>query len=163
VLVLYLVNADKAPVAKRIAPAAAVRQADNSLLLQRQPVAHAGKPPAALPRGGVEERRIQVKLAPKQKDCAPLQLDMSLLRDADGGRRIVASSPDGTVVDGVDMVIKPDLVPAPARRWHVGMAYQPHGYGLTVQRDVGRLQIGAMALKPANRPIEAWATVGVSF
>lgn len=89
-------------------------QADGSHVLPRVPVP-AGNMPAAphqIPKGAKEERRISVVIRPhpaaSSKDsslpvcsCDPVHLDLSLVKDKNG-RRIVASSPDGTILDGID-------------------------------------------------------------
>ncbi len=145
--------------AKAEPPAAAVRQKDGSLELERAPSglatgAPAGsrplKPAQELPKGAKVERLEEVTVdpypqgagdpgrttssvaagigtslnlapsaspgAPGSRACPPVTVDLSLVRMPDQTRRVLASSPNGQVVGGLDVPVDP---PAPLRvqRW----------------------------------------------
>lgn len=122
------------------ASAPAVRQADGSLVLERKPDQSPPPAAHNIPRGGVEERRVSVVVKPargvvrtdppdpahvpadvstKQPtldhvdscDCPPVTVDLSIVRMPDKGRRVIASSPDGKILSGVDVPIEPQTAP----------------------------------------------------
>ncbi|GLR13989.1 hypothetical protein GCM10007907_27790 [Chitinimonas prasina] len=146
-----------------ITPAPAVRQADGALVLARQPIAKAGKPVHALPTASVEERRIQLHVRPETRStesvfaldclCDPVQVDVSLVRDAEGGPRVVASSPDGEVLAGLDMPLTPMRLSAPPSTWAAGLSWSPRQRvaGIWLERDIGRLRLGAELLAQDSR------------
>lgn len=132
----------RSPVRLHEPPAPSVRQADGSLVVERvDPATQPQKPPHALPKGSVEERRVSVVVQPRRGvvskmetggsseaarlvasnrsdllsqpgkmvdscDCPPVQVDLSLVRMPDKTRRVVASSPDGQVVSGIDVPVE---------------------------------------------------------
>lgn len=104
----------------------------------------AAKPKQPIPRGAKVERIVQVEVSPNQhapeagKPCPPVTVDMTLIRDRDGGRRVLASSPDGQVVGGIDVPVEPIILPAPAKRWAAGLSVEPvhQTYGVWVDRDI---------------------------
>lgn len=133
------------PQAESIAPAPAERQADGSVVAPRVVApARTEKPPHQLPRRAVEERRMSVKVQPHAPTCPPLLLDLSLVQ-LDGGRRIVASSPDGEIIDSLDMPLEAALLPPPVRSWGAGVSFDPRTdrSGVWLDRDFGRVRIGA--------------------
>src|SRR3546814_13446050 len=77
---------------------------------------------------------------------SPVRTDLSLIQQ-DGGRRVIASSPDGTVTSGMDMPIEAALLPPAPRKWAAGPEIQPFAkrYGAWIDRDFGRLRVGARA------------------
>ena len=165
--------------AKVETPAAAMRQVDGSLVLERKPDAEA-KPQQAIPAGATVERVVQVTVQPRRPGpsgeataatsgsvpqveglparptatapasvapcppCPPVRVDLSLIRLADQTRRVIASSPDGTVVGGIDM---PVTVAQEPRRlvWAAGGSWNPKDktWGAWVDRDVAFLRVGA--------------------
>ena len=164
-------------------PAAAQRQADGSLVLQRAPDA-AAKPAQLVPKGFTVERVVQVKVQPRPNSaalqaaadhasapsraelvCRAVTVDLSLVRDPAGGRRVIASSPDGDVLAGVDVPIEPALVPPTQHRWAVGASYGfgPQAYGAWVERDVWRLRFGMEAIETRRGDIEGRIKVGFTF
>lgn len=106
-------------------PLPEVRQADSSLVLERKPDANA-KPAHQLPRGSTLERTAQLTIAPTPTvdsagncACEDVTVDLSLVRQPDETRRVVASVEGGTLVGGVDVPVE---TPARSRplRWTIG-------------------------------------------
>jgi hypothetical protein len=106
-----------------LTPAPEVRQADISLVLEREPTpsnSRSSRPAHMLPEGTVAERIVQVTLQPNAESMPipkafaggdatwlprPLTLDLTLARTPDGGHRVIASTPDGMVVKGLDVPV----------------------------------------------------------
>lgn len=150
------------PVPEVITPASAVVQSDGSQVVQRSPDAHPKPPPHVLPKGAVEERRDTFVAAPAA-GASSVQIDLSLVRMPDNGRRVVASSPDGTIVSALDVPIEPGLVPSPPKKWAAGLSYSTEReVGVWLERDVGRLRLGAEVSKGQGKP-RAELRVGVAF
>lgn len=159
---LWWVTLEPAPVPEVITPAPAVVQADHSTIVKRAPDAHPKPPPHMLPKGAVEERRDTFVAAPAA-GASSVQIDLSLVRMPDNGRRVVASSPDGTIVSALDVPIEPGLIPPKPLKWAAGLGYtSDREVGVWLERDVGRLRIGAEVLKGAGAP-RAEIRVGVAF
>lgn len=162
----YWLKSTGMPAREIVAPAQAVRQGDSSLVAERRPAtpAEVKKPPHQIPKRAREERRVSATIQPKQPDCDPVRLDLSLVREGDG-RRVVVSSPDGQVVDALDMPILPGLMPAPPRPWAVGASYQPltQRAGIWVERDLARLRVGAELLQDERGQVAAMVRVGWRF
>lgn len=153
------------PVPENTAPAPQVRQADGSVLAERAPPSASqplAPPTHMLPRGAHEERRERIVVAPAPA-ASTVEVDLSLVRQGDE-RRVVASSPDGQVLQAIDIPIDPSPLPPAPRPWAAGLAYRTdRAVGLWVERDVGRLRLGAEVVKaPQGRP-QAELRVGVSF
>lgn len=175
-----------APVIETYAPA--TKQGDGSLVLERKPEL---KPVPAhrIPAGGKVERVVTVTVRPKISGSpAPAQpmdenipaggpglpvpdvhLDMSLVRLPDGSRRVVASSPDGEVVGGVDVPATDEAVKASKPlKWAAGGYYSPtgSGYGGWLERDFGPFRVGADVgtIKEQQRyGFDARARIGIRF
>lgn len=124
-------------------PAPAQRQADNSLLLERRPDP-AARPRQQIPPGAKVVRIAQATVQPNTpapaagQPCPPVTVDMSLIRDQDGAKRVLASSPDGQVVGGLDIPVEPAQAPKPPHRWAAGLSWSPvtRTSGIWVERDV---------------------------
>jgi hypothetical protein len=153
-----------AAMAEDLRPVPAQRQRDGSVIAARAapPVAPPA-PPHRLPRGSREERRIAVTVRPAREDCPPVSLDLSLLQ-LDGGRRVVASSPDGTVIQALDLPLEPAFV-APPRTWAAGASVdlrreQP---GLWLERDLGRFRAGLDLVREENGGLQGRLRFGWVF
>lgn len=119
--------------------APAIRQADKSLVLQRQPEAKP-QPKHELPKGAKLERQIQVTVlpsiptdarrtlgsgSPSQPDhigdanekVQPITVDLSLVKMPSGDQRVIASSPDGTIINGLDIPVQGPMPTAKPLRW----------------------------------------------
>ena len=153
------------PVAEDLRPAVARRQPDGSLIATRAAVpAPPSKPPHALPRGSREERRIAVTVQPRREDCPPVSLDLSLLQ-IDGGRRVLASSPDGEVIQALDLPLGAAFVNPPPRAWAAGASLdagreQP---GLWLERDLGRFRVGVDLVLDEGGALQGRARLGWTF
>lgn len=151
------------PVPEVVTAAPQVVQADHSVIAERAPDAH--PPPARhmLPKGAVEERRTSVVVAPAPA-ASTVEVDLSLVRMPDNGRRVVASSPNGTVISALDIPIEAGLAPPPEKPWAAGLSYgMGRAVGVWVDRDVGRLRVGAAVERLADGRAEAQIRVGVRF
>lgn len=150
------------PIHEDVAPAPQVVQADHSVIAARAPNAH---PPAArhiIPKGYVEERRETITVKPTSPAASSVEVDLSLVRDGDQ-RRVIASSPDGQVVTAIDIPIEPALIPPAPKPWAAGLAYgTDRAIGVWLERDVGRLRLGAEVAKGAGKP-RAELRVGIAF
>lgn len=140
-------------------PAPEVRQADGSLVLERGATVRKSLTVGTVPKGGKVEREIKVTVKPRATtdenaaggiklrtlplDCPPVSVDLALVRMPDDTRRVVASSPDGEVVGGLDVPIEPIISVAPRNR-SAGLSYDPikQTPGLWVEQDFGRLRVG---------------------
>lgn len=118
------------------------RQADGSLVLERKPDAHA-KPRQKIPRKAIVERVAQVTVQPAAiaeagKPCPPVSVDLSLIREHGGMRRVLASSPDGQVIGGLDVPVETAAPPAEPSRWAAGLSWSPTDQtaGVWIERDV---------------------------
>lgn len=72
--------------------------------------------------------------------CAPVHVDLSLVRLEDGTRRVIASARGGTVLGGVDVPVE-SARQVRVLRWAVGPSYDLHAqrWGVAVDRDVDRV------------------------
>lgn len=128
------------PVKETAAPA--VHQVDGSVVLERKPDA-AAKPKQKIPRKARVERVAQVTVQPDAiaapgEPCPPVTVDMTLVREPDGMRRVLASSPDGVVVGGLDVPVDTAAQPAAPKRWAAGLSWSPadRTAGVWIERDV---------------------------
>lgn len=159
----WLMREDPALSPEDTRPAPAQRQADASLIAARAPPP-AQAPPHALPRGSRERRRIAVTAQPARADCPPLTLDLSLVEMA-GGQRVIASSPDGTVLHALDMPTVPADLPAPRRTWAAGASvdFQRQHPGLWLDRDLGRFRAGIELVMEEDGALQGRARLGFRF
>jgi hypothetical protein len=131
------------------------------VIAERRPPA-TRKAPHTIPKGATEERRAQIKVkppAPVLDDCPPVTVDLSLVRD-DKGRRIVASSPDGQVLSAIDMPIEVAMMPT-ERPWAAGVSYgSDRTQGAWIERDLGRVRVGAEAIRETGGAVMVRARVG---
>jgi hypothetical protein len=132
--------------AKPETPAAAVREKDGSLELEREPdgissTAPAGtkplRPDVDIPKGGKVIRVVEVTVDPGKARgggqtpgkgtivapggssgsvCPPVTTDLTLVRMPDKSERVLASSPDGTVSGGIDVPVSAPAIPR-IQRW----------------------------------------------
>ena len=103
-------------------PLPAVRQADGSLVLERKPDAQA-KPKQTIPKGDKVDRVVHVEVE-TLKPVTRVAVDLTVVSEPDGSKRVVASSPDGTVIGGTDIPVTPILIPK-SLPWSAGAVYSP--------------------------------------
>lgn len=156
-------------------------QNDGSTILERKPDDSA-RPEHQIPKGAKVERivSVTVKAKPvettpvgiqegeggiieKKADCPPVKVDMSLVRMPDDTRRVVASSPDGEVVGGVDIPVE---AAKPERKllWSAGLMFNPldKRYGGYVDRKMGPFVVGGQILQ-AEGGLDFWIKGGIQF
>lgn len=139
-------------------PAPEIRQQDGSLVLERRPRTLSEVPKVvklpAIPKNTVVERVVTVDVQPTPSDgvpggiptpSSPVSVTMTVVREKDGTRRVIASSPNGTVVGGIDIPIAPNDAPRKELRNAAGVSFNPQSktYGLWIERDYGRARVGA--------------------
>lgn len=140
----------------------AIVQSDESLILERTDTQPSVKPPHVVPKGSTVERVVQVKVKPKvviadgindapslSPDAKPannpITVDLSLVRLTDDTKRVIASSPDGEIVGGMDIPI--ETLAYKPRVWAAGISVDPvHQVGgIWVERDISRIRVGVDA------------------
>lgn len=141
-----------------------LRQKDNSLVLERSP-GHV-KPSQILPKGSKAIRVVNVEVQPSQKECPVCKVDLTLVRMKDNTQRVIASSPTGVVLSGLDVPLSTILVQK-EHPWAAGVSYgfvQNNGnqeWGGWLDRDIGPLRAGIEVNH--NVDWEARLKIGVRF
>lgn len=150
-------------------PAPQQRQPDGSVVIERRPdVGPPSAPVHAIPKGGTEERRVAVTIVPAPAaDCPKppaVHVDLSLVRFGDGSARVVASSPDGQVSNGLDVPISAAIREAEPRLWAAGVSFAgKQAFGVFVHRDLWRIRAGLEVNAPERGGAEARLLVGVTW
>jgi hypothetical protein len=166
------------PVVETAKPA--VVQSDGSTILERTDTQPEAKPPHVVPKGATVERVVQVKVKPKVviadgiKDAPslspdakpannPITVDLSLVRLTDDTKRVIASSPDGEIVGGMDIPI--ETLAYKPRVWAAGISVDPvHQVGgVWVERDISRIRVGVDAGVNKFHDFETRLRVGVTW
>lgn len=135
-----------------------VRQADGSVILKRDPEAKPDAPAPKLP--GKVERTMVVKVKPKPEkkeptkpdqsglcpvlECPALTVRLDLIQQEEG-RRVVASSPDGDIVGGIDIPVE-KWIKRNENKWAAGVTYDTDKKpGAFLDRDLGPFRAGIEA------------------
>lgn len=158
----------------------AVVQPDGSTVIERTDTQPSVRPPHVVPKGAKVERVVQVKVKPKvviadgikaapslSPDAKPannpITVDLSLVRLKDDTKRVIASSPDGEIVGGMDIPI--ETLTYKPQVWAAGISVDPvHQVGgVWVERDIGRLRVGAEVGANRYRDFETRLRVGVTW
>jgi len=160
----YWVGSGNAPRPENASPAPAVRQGDGSVIAERQPDATPPAAPHEIPKGAREVRRVTTTVQPAQPDCDPVTVTTSLVQ-IDDGYRAITSTDNGTVVGALDLSIESLTVPPAPRRWAAGASYEPvRGlWGAWVERDFGRLRVGAEINQTRFGDAELRGRIGINF
>lgn len=142
-----------------------------------QPHAAPLKPAGGIPKGAKIERNIEVIVQPRPErapvapeaqaegileapaprnlsdafQCPEVKVDLSLVRMKDKAQRVIASSPDGKVIGGLDVPVSETPFPKP-QRWtaeamtgyDVHLAHQV--FGGQVSRNLGPFTVSAGAI-----------------
>lgn len=166
----YLWKPKKVPDNK---PASAVAQSDGSVVIEKRPDPK-HKPEHKIPSGGKVERDVTVTVKPTAPPvagkCPDVKVNLSLVRLEDKTKRVVASSPSGAVVGGLDIPVE-DAEPLPEPKlWAVGGVASTRGnYGAFVDRDFGWIRTGVQVNSvkdehtQAVSGLEAWGKIGIRF
>lgn len=163
----------------------------DEVLLERQPdpmkVDHPPRPPASPPGTKQVLRLVRVTVRPAPgmppgaetgspvgagASCPDVSVDLALLRMKDGGHRVVASSPNGAILGGIDIPLAaPEQVARSPPVNAVGVfarALIPMSGGVFYERDFGWLRAGVdlgyhpwSPLLPAG--LEAGVRAGIRF
>jgi hypothetical protein len=150
------------------APTTALRQADGSLVLERAATNPKAKPAASIPKGGKAERVISVDIQSARTDCPVCTVDLTVVRMADDSRRVVASSPTGPVLGGLDI----PMIPLVDHRhsWTIGASRgtAQNSWGIWVDREFGPFRAGVEANRigvdsAGSDKYEARVRLGVQF
>lgn len=179
----------RAPIVE--SPAVSIRQPDSSLVLARRPdtvvkIRH------QLPPGFVPERHVELAVQPRPPIApvspnagnvspsapivshfdpivpAPVRIRLTLGRMPDGTRRVIASSPDGEVMDSLSIDVPLGESAAPARKLvhSIGVTRDvlTGAWGAVVTRDVAFLRLSAIG-EPAQAGMRAQLKVaaGIRF
>lgn len=151
-------------------PAAAVRQGDGSLVLERKATTPAEdvKVPHSLPVGSTLVRETSITVKPTQQigtqetPCEPVIVNSSLVKFADGTQRVVVSSPNGTVTGGTDIPVAPSVQRDPHWQATAMAGYDFHQrrqvFGGQVTYTRGPFVVGTGAIGGT-----AFASVGVRW
>lgn len=122
-------------------------------MLERKPQANA-RPAHKVPENAKVERIVRVSVAPSEIDlaapadhsseCPALDVDLSLVRLPDESRRVIASSPNGQILGGVDIPVE-SVAAYKELKWAAGLTANPldRTFGAFLDRDLGPFRIGA--------------------
>ena len=158
----------------------AVVQPDGSTIIERTDTQPSVRPPHVVPKGAKVERVVQVKVKPKvviadgikaapslSPDAKPannpITVDLSLVRLKDDTKRVIASSPDGEIVGGLDIPV--ETLSYTPRVWAAGISVDPvHQVGgIWVERDISRIRVGVDAGVNKFHDFETRLRVGVTW
>lgn len=161
------------------------------LVLERRPDP-AVKPAQPVPAGAKVERVVQVTVQPRPLPpipsptaapailtsgapgpliCPPVRVDLTLVRLKDQTRRVLASSPDGEIVGGLDVPVESSQAPKELR-WAAGAIYGATSAGgrttgAFLHRDAGPLRLGVEVTRDTVPGVRSeWAgraLVGLRF
>lgn len=160
-----------APKPEVITFAPQVSQSDGSIVIERKSEAKPSKVPHKIPKGFKEERRVSIKLKPDSFvsaegcKCAPepMGINFSLVRDGQG-RRVVASSTGGQIISSLDIPIEAALMPPEPHPWAAGLSYgHDKSPGIWIERDLGRIRVGAEIIRQRDQTFQSRARVGWSW
>ncbi len=159
------------PLPEKVEARAEVHQADGSVIAATMPPAEASvelppPAPATIPRGAKVERRDRIVAqarATAASACPPVTIDLQTVR-VDGGRRVIASSSDGSILNAVDVPIDPTPLPPAEKPWAAGLAYgTDRAVGVWLERDIGRLRAGIEFDKAPSGGARAAVRLGVRW
>lgn len=105
--------------------------------------------------------------SPDSCDCPPVQVDLSLVRMPDKTRRVVASSPTGTIISGIDAPLEPAAMPR-IPQWTLSAIAVADVDGIRpgalLSRRIGPLVVGGGILSdPGMRRPGVIGQLGVSW
>lgn len=124
-------------------------------ILERDPDRKVAPPPV-IPKGAKIDRQVQLTVEPTTE--APVDLTLTLLTLKDGSRRAEVTTPNGTILKGVDIPV-PNRAAREPLRWAVGGIYGPNSYGIFVDRDFGPFRTGVEVTRNRAGPAGVPASV----
>lgn len=137
-----------------------------------EPVAHQAKsmmmPEPVMQTADKQPAEQLMEIEAEKQDCPPVTVDLSLVEMPDKSQRLVASSPDGNILGGVDTPVR-DAAPIPdPKLWAAGaMISTRQNLGVWIDRDFDFLRVGSQLNTVGNesgvRGVEAWGKVGIKF
>ena len=175
-----------------------VKQKDGSLIIQRDPnakIEHKNE----VPEGAVVEREVKVVVSPGQlpegttgtlgslpvdeagraaatvlpNPSSKVTIFLTLVKMKDGTRRVIASSPNGTIDSAsIDIPTQPIInVETKPLKWTAGAIYGQDSEGGTskgvfLDRKVGWAVAGAEVARVSSKPMQGWDVrlkFGISF
>lgn len=108
------------------------------------------KLPAQPKQEGTQTANVEGKVGGKNSEtpldelCPPIDISLALILDKGKQQRVEAYSSNGEIVGGIDIPVHDITIPKEAKKWAVGMSYNTlEVKGLWVERDVGRIRLGA--------------------
>lgn len=147
--------------AKILVPQPAIHQSDGSIILPTAPSYHP-EPKQQIPHGATVEHVVSIDIKPNDpipnaptgtsSAIAPIamptvHLDLTLVKMGDGSQRVIASSPDGTIVNAIDIPSQPTREDIKPLKYALGISYASSRWGTTKslvgERDWGWLRVAA--------------------
>jgi hypothetical protein len=124
------------------------------------PSSEGGKPEVADIAIGEPNRNSS---APPACSCAPVTIDLGLIRMPDETRRVVAMARGGEILSAIDIPIE-TAQPRVETHWAAGVLYEPRRreYGAFLDRDLGPLRLGVQVERRDGRTA-TWVRAGVRF
>ena len=145
-----------------------IRQADGSLVLERNKDVKPPKSPLNPFIGSEWIRHSEVTIRPTQvpqigsnAEIDPIKVCFDLLRLQDKTYRVIVKAEGGEVLGGVDIPIETKVYPDPPK-WAAGGILLNDGYGLFIQRNVGAFLIGLDVTKTHDKALKR-DNLGYSF
>ena len=123
-----------------------------------------GVPPTKQTSLSLDDKQGAPSLSPDAKPANnPITVDLSLVRLTDDTKRVIASSPDGEIVGGMDIPI--ETLAYKPRVWAAGISVDPvHQVGgVWVERDISRIRLGVDAGVNKFHDFETRLRVGVTW
>lgn len=153
--------------------ARAIELKGGGLVLEREPEAPIPAPIKAavkeLGNGAKLERVVRIKVQSKASvvdstPCPSVNLDLGIVKMPDDTHRVIATTPDGEIVGGVDIPIQA-TVPVKSLKWAAGALYAPQeeAYGAFLDRDVGPLRLGAEVMQSRDHGLTGIIRFGIRF
>lgn len=115
-----------------------------------------------------EDKQPAEQLMEIAQDCPPVTVDLSLVEMPDKSQRVIASSPDGNILGGVDIPVR-DAEPQPEPKlWAVGAAISTtRNFGIWLDRDIGFIRAGIQGNTTGSGGVisgaEIWGKLGIRF
>lgn len=156
-------------------PAAAIPK--GSKLIRKVTVTVQAKNPIQTVSGTVTVETVQetksmkamspAPVAVAENPCPPVTVDLSVVENEDETTSVIASSPDGTILGGVDVPVKNAAPIAEQPKWAAGIVGDPVRQlgGVFLDRDLGPFRLGAQVNQrdEGHIPDQFWLKVGIRF